>query len=78
MFSAVFALSANENPDLYVTISDETPGPNSGGCHSVNPPGQPEDCGVGSPGHPQGAFLIKIAVRATSELTNVAVRANQH
>jgi hypothetical protein len=78
VFSPNFPLSVDENPDLFVTITDQVPGPASGGCHSVNPPGQPEDCAVPAPGHPQAKLFIKIAVRATTALTNVAVRAHQY
>jgi hypothetical protein len=79
VFSAFFTdLGANENPDLHTTIVNDVPGPASGGCHSVNPPGEPEDCFVSDPGHPNAEFLIKIAVRATTELTGVAIVANQY
>jgi hypothetical protein len=71
-------LGASENPDLYVTITDQVPGPASGGCHSENPAGQPEDCSIPDPNHPNAIFFIKIAARATTALTNVAVLANQY
>jgi hypothetical protein len=76
--SVASVLSPNENPDLYATITDQVPGPASGGCHSENPPGQPEDCHMPDPNHPNAKFLVKIAVRATSALTGVKLVANQN
>lgn len=73
----VTQVGANENPDLYVTVIDEVPGPLSGGCHSENPPGQPEDCYASDPGHQDLKIFLKIAVRATTALTGIKLTPNQ-
>lgn len=74
----VTQVGASENPDLYVTAIDAVPGPLTGGCHSENPMGQPEDCYSSDPGHPDAVIFLKIAVVARTALTAIKLMPNQY